>query len=263
MFTVTGVSPDTELVTLVFQIERNREATVKILRNYFQISYFHSLLEDEFPYIVLPSLPEAPSAASYEDPEYIEKKKKQIERYLLKISMRSELFNSKACDTFVSNIESVPDTHRPMQKVKQKRYAFHHMIRANYEKGFRIYIPKEEMDSDLETERAKQMTHVLKMEYCLSEILDNLTATFMDRDNLGKCSIKLSEDIASIGKPSFKLSSNETSEFNTRIGEFSTLLSQMKDMEHQQVKSEIYYFGDVLLDFSKQIENIKVPIFDF
>lgn len=62
--------------------------------------WLHSNLTKEYPHLYIASIPDAPNVALVNEPEYVEKKRRQMARMFSKLCSRPEFFNSKYFSSF-------------------------------------------------------------------------------------------------------------------------------------------------------------------
>lgn len=98
---IDEAAADSSLGTILFKIQLSSDSEESttlqgtFLRNFFQISWLHDRLTSTYPQYIVPSLPDSPNSASLTELEYIEKKKRQVQRLLIRLLRRKE-FHSAA-----------------------------------------------------------------------------------------------------------------------------------------------------------------------
>jgi len=72
-----------------------------VLRTHGQIVWLDGQLAATFKTMILPSLPEAPNAGMLTEVDHVEKKRRQLQRYLIKLLDREETCQSEDFKKFL------------------------------------------------------------------------------------------------------------------------------------------------------------------
>lgn len=72
-------------------------------RSFQQIAWLHEQLATNFPDLLLPPLPDPPLTSQIEDQDFVERKRRQVERFLAKLGMRLEFYESPSFVHFLSD----------------------------------------------------------------------------------------------------------------------------------------------------------------
>lgn len=101
-----------------------------IFRNYNQIAWLHARLLARYEHVLIPPLPEKPGAT---DADYVEKKRLQMERFLVKLFARQEIVESdsdvqyflgesmvRIVDGWASSTQRTHSLHRPLPTCRHR-----------------------------------------------------------------------------------------------------------------------------------------------
>ena len=126
-------------------------------------------------------------------------------------------------------------------------------LTARYDQGFRIYRPTLNIDDDEEAQYDKRRMYILQAERDHQDVLHHIAAVIRARSVYGRSLTAVGSALADLDgdRHDFGGALVRVADANNRIG------TAIKE----QVRDEVFHFGDALLEYRNQTGAFKVRAF--
>jgi len=245
---------------LLFKIVTKFEdgSTSTVMRNHREIEWIHQQLSSSHKNKILPSLPEAPSSSSLKETEYLEKKRRQIHRYITKLVSRPEFWNSPELKSFFT---SPTVTISQDAFLKTASTAINTLL-AKYDNGIRLYkpifvVPEKEKQAEVEEEKdfERKKAAVLQSEQDFKNLIDSVASMIRARNMLGKNFHQTCQAISELQLETEEKSGSAWGD-DPILRPFNEFGIHMNSFSHDHAKDEIFLFAEVILEY-KNNSNVK------
>jgi hypothetical protein len=158
-----------------------------LVRNFNQISWLHKTISTKYPTFLIPPLPDSPDNQLLSSTDYLSRKRLQIERYLNRLLYRKEVFGNQDVLLFISG-----GGGQLLQNSMSKIFPnlglgfglMDHIIKSNYDRGFRIYRPAVDMAENDAKSFAGQQNYVLSMEDQYAKVIETILDSFTIKEGI-------------------------------------------------------------------------------
>ncbi|RUS20791.1 hypothetical protein BC937DRAFT_94370 [Endogone sp. FLAS-F59071] len=251
--------------------------TTPLFRSFPQINWLHSRLVFSLPDFVIPPLPDLLNASLLDDQDYVEQKRLQVERFLARVGRRSGFVADKDVRYFLSNEMSHTDVVDP--KKSPVLGFLNQIIKPNYERGLRIYKSGELIEDDDQDEFQRAQTHILALESHLTTLFDHLKGVVKQRDLLGDQLSLVGDSVLEALGGAYLMgaglkvdNAGRQHALDAKVRVLGKAMDEMSFVMLRQVsylveeggksdqkgKADVYYLGDVLQEYKKILDSIKV-----
>ena len=201
-----------------------------INKTWQQLHYLYIHLNRQFPEIWVPAVPEAPK---YSDQDYMAKKKRQVERYLSKLSSSTTVVECPMYKEFLVGDLPIP------APVKGKSWF------TTYDNGFLSATFPNNLPIDA-TDIKKRKQWILHQQELLEEMRDNVKDFVTYR-------MIYSESIKKLNHCQFEyLADESTIDHESLLQEMVDLIAQ-RSLKHYAIE-----FGDTVQEYLKHLDELKV-----
>ena len=116
---------------------------------------------------------------------YMERKRLQVERYLNKVFSRREVYELDFVKQFLSSTLNIQSALDPSKLRGPFGFGLlDHIIKSNYERGFRIYRPMEVVAANDQEEFYRRQMYILSLETKYSRLVDVVFSRFRAKEGI-------------------------------------------------------------------------------
>ncbi|KAI9143682.1 hypothetical protein BKA69DRAFT_91484 [Paraphysoderma sedebokerense] len=264
---------------LLFKIESLDLNIEPIFRSYPQIAWLHQKLTATFPDLIIPPLFQAPdpNLIAISDNNHIEQKRLQADRYFSKISSRHQITDNSDFKYFATQMV-------PSDTLEERKHLIDlsflspivnpivgPLVNSNYERGFRIYRPAEDIEGNDQDIFLQRQAYILSLESHLNQVSFNLQEVIRIKRDLATSLGYLGDSLLStlgnintlLGSTITDRPAEVTSAFAKHEQFLKTVTALTDDLEtiyERQSVNEQMHVGDVFQEYDDCINSVKVMV---
>ncbi|KAI8139559.1 Vps5 C terminal like-domain-containing protein [Fennellomyces sp. T-0311] len=234
-----------------------------IFRSFQQISWLHEKLTRAFPELVVPPLPEPPSAQRMDDQDYVERKRMQVLRFFEKLIARPVFADHDDFVHFLSN-DMTPTEVGQTNRGVLSFLRFNRVIRSNTDRGFKSYKATEPVEGNDQDTFHRHQIYILMLESYFGTIAESLGQLIQTREGLADVLAHMGDVVIETTQSKYRLGNGDSEPhrkeqraLDHKMQLFGLLMDELGFIFTRQGIEENMKFGDVMIEYKNSMDGLK------